>query len=178
MTVRLASRESRTVSALRGSSGAATGYSVPPMLPRMRCPSGISGIAFEGIRSPRSKPVMVLPLSFAIGAKRRSASGPAASHCQPRVTMVKPLRSSQASPASRARSQSPPSTRERMRAMAAVGNLQNQRAVAFRGSFGPERDEVGGEFNLAICQIDGVVEIDDGLIVRVLDRDERSRRGR
>ena len=31
MTVRVASRESRTVSTLRGSSGAATGYSVPPM---------------------------------------------------------------------------------------------------------------------------------------------------
>ena len=43
------------------SSGAATGYSTPPIFPRNRCPSGISSISFAGIRSPRSNPVMVLP---------------------------------------------------------------------------------------------------------------------
>src|SRR5208337_2873021 len=104
MTVRGAPRESRTVSVLRGSSGAETGYSVPPMKPMMRCPNGISGITVEGIRSPRSSPVMVFPFSFATGAKKRSAPGPAASHCHPRLTTVKPLRRSQASPASLARS--------------------------------------------------------------------------
>ena len=43
-------------------------YSVPPMFPIIRCPNGISGVSWDNMRSPRSNPVMVLPLSFAIGA--------------------------------------------------------------------------------------------------------------
>lgn len=84
----LAWREPRTVSVLRESFGRAAGYSAPPMLPKIRCPRGISSIAFEGIRSPRSSPVMVLPFSLAMGAYTRSASCPAASHCHPRLTTV------------------------------------------------------------------------------------------
>ena len=164
----LSHRESRrTVSTLRGSSGAATGYSVPPMLPMMRCPSGISGIIVEGMRSPRSSPVMVFPFSFAIGAKNRSASAPSASHCQPRLTMVKPLRSSQASPASVARSQSPPSTRASDAPAPAVGNFQKHRAVALARVLRTDGDEVGREFDLAVFQVHRVAEIDDALVVRI-----------
>ena len=86
MITRGASRESRTVRTFRGSSGAATGYSVPPMLPIIKCPSGISAIAFEGIRSPRSKPVMVLPLIF------RDGSIKLAEHLRPRPTAIPGLR--------------------------------------------------------------------------------------
>ena len=71
ISVRGAMRESRTVSVLRASSGRATGYSLPPLKPRIKCPSGISSIGLESITSPRSNPVMVWPWSLAIGAYRR-----------------------------------------------------------------------------------------------------------
>ena len=115
ITLRGALRESRTVRTLRGSCGSETGYSAPPIVPPIMWPSGISGSALEGMRSPRNRPVMVLPWSLAMGAKKWRAPAPVASHCQPRVTMVKPLRSSQASPALCAKSQSPPSTSEMRR---------------------------------------------------------------
>src|SRR5271157_3699132 len=53
MTVRGAIGESRTVSRLRGSSGTATGYSEPPMLPRMRCPRGRSGMGLGSNVAPK-----------------------------------------------------------------------------------------------------------------------------
>jgi len=66
-------RESRTVSVLRGSSGAETGYSVPPILPMIRCPSGISGMDRCGHEIAAQQPGDGLPFSFATGAKKRSA---------------------------------------------------------------------------------------------------------
>jgi len=61
MRVRLASRESRTVSVLRGSFGSEGGYSVPPMEPRITCPNGITSAFAGSMMSPRRRPVMVLP---------------------------------------------------------------------------------------------------------------------
>jgi len=53
--------------------------------------------------------------------------------------------------------------------MAAVGILQQQRAVAFGRILGPHGNEVGGEFYLAILQIDRIRQIDDRLVVGIGD---------
>ena len=54
--------------------------------------------------------------------------------------------------------------------VAAVGILQKQRAVALGRIFGPDCDEVRGEFHLAIAQIDRIRQIDDALVMNVGDR--------
>jgi len=54
-------------------------------------------------------------------------------------------------------------------AVTAVGNFQKQRAVTFVSVLGADGDEVGGEFDLAIVEIDGVTEIDDSDVMGIRD---------
>ena len=84
--------------------------------------------------------------------------------------MVKPLRSSHASPASFARSQSPPSTSEMMRPRPRFGTSRIIEPLPLCGILRADGDEVGGELDFAVFQVDGVVQIDDALVVRVGDR--------
>ena len=53
---------------------------------------------------------------------------------------------------------------------APVGDLKQQRAIAFARVLGANGDEVGRKLDLAILQIHRLVEIHDALIVRVRDR--------
>jgi len=53
-------------------------------------------------------------------------------------------------------------------AAAAVGVFKEQRAVAAVRIFGANGDEVGGELDFAVAEVDGVFEIDDGGVVGIV----------
>ena len=53
--------------------------------------------------------------------------------------------------------------------MAAVGNFEDHGAVALLWVFRADGDEVRGELDFSVFQIDGIAEVDDALIVRVGD---------
>ena len=101
------------------------------------------------------------------GAKNRRASGACASHCHPRLTIVKPLRSSHASPASCGEIPVAAIDEGENAAASAVGNFQQHRAVALVRVLRADGNEVGGKFDLAVLQVHGVAQIDDALVVRI-----------
>ena len=168
--VRFASRESRTVSTLRGSSGAATGYSVPPIVPKDQMSERNFVRFLREHEVSAQKPVMVLPFPLQSARRKLQRIVPGASHCQPRLTIVKPLRSSHASPASSANPNTAIDQGDDT-AAAAIGNFQHQRAVSLGRIFRADGHEIGREFDLAVFQIHGFFEIDDAPIVLVGDEE-------
>ena len=169
MTVRFPLRESRTVSRLRVSSGAATGYSVPPILPRMRCPSGISGMSFRGHQIAAQQAGDGLSVVFGDRGKESQRIGPiriplpAQAHDGKAVAQQPGVSGIAGEVLVAAIDQ-----RENARA-ASVRDFQKHRAVALVRVLGANRNEVGGELDLAIFQVDRVAEIDDALVVRIGD---------
>ena len=65
-----------------------------------------------------------------------------------------------------------------MRALPTVGNLQKHGAIALVEVFRADGNEVGGELDLAIFQVHGITQIDDALVMRIGDRERKSRRVR
>ena len=53
-------------------------------------------------------------------------------------------------------------------AMAAVGVFEENRAIAAVWVFGADRDEVCGELDLVVVKIDGVLEVDNSDVVRIV----------
>ena len=108
-----------------------------------------------------------MPLSFAIGAVNPKASGtggvplPAQAHdgetvaqepCVPGIGGEIPVAAVD--------------EREDA-ATATIRDFEKQRAVALVSIFRADGDEVGGELDFAVFQIDRVAEIDDALVVRI-----------
>jgi len=52
-------------------------------------------------------------------------------------------------------------------AVATVGSLEEERAVAFVRVFRADGNKVGGELDLTVFQVDRVAEVDDGQVMRV-----------
>jgi hypothetical protein len=53
----------------------------------------------------------------------------------------------------------------------AIGDLQQQGAIALVGILGPQSDEIGGEFDFAMAQVDRVAQVDDAGVMGIIDRD-------
>ena len=49
--------------------------------------------------------------------------------------------------------------------MATVRNLEQKRTITLAGSFWAQGHEIGGELDLAVAQVDGLIEVDDASIV-------------
>ena len=113
---------------------------------------------------------MVLPSSFAMGAKNRSAPGPVASHCHPRLTMVKPL--AEQPRVAGVVSEIPVSTVDKCKdtAAPAIGNFEQHRTVALRQILRTDGGEVGGKLDFAVLRIDRVLQVHDARVMKIVDR--------
>ena len=115
---------------------------------------------------------MVFPFSLAMGAKNRSALGPVASHCHPRLTTVKPLRSSHASPASwrQILIAAVDQTKECVHCPR-LGTSRSMEPLPLCSILRTDGNEVGGELDLAVFQVHRIAEIDDAQVVRIGHRE-------
>ena len=71
----------------------------------------------------------------------------------------------------RDRSQSPPSTRARMRELPRLGTSSSREPLPLCASFGTDSNEVRGELDFAILQVHRIAQIDDAQVVRIGHRE-------
>ena len=143
------------------------GYSIPPRWPSIRCPRGISGITFDRHQIAAQQAGDGLSVFFrdrgkkSQGARRLRIPLPPEAHDgvavaqQPGVACVVGQILIAA-------------VDQRENAcIAAIGDLQKHGAIAQVGILRTDSDEVRGELDFAVLQVDRVAEIDDALVVRI-----------